>query len=464
MPLRLAVFTNLTRDHLDFHGDMESYFAAKRRLFDLRKPGAPAVVNVDDPFGRRLAGQVGGRGRHVRSRRRGGATVRAESVALRPLRRFLRRGLAGGRFPDLARPCSGGSTSITSSRAAAAASLSESRPRRSRRACPAVRRVPGRLERVEAGQPYAILVDYAHTEDALRAAPLGGARADDRKIILVFGCGGDRDRGKREPMGRVAGTLRGHPDRDVRQSALRGSEAILADVERGLRGLRRNEVPAHRGPPRGDPSRDRSGQPAEPSSSSPERGTRRSRSSAIARIRSTTARSRRSSRRADELHARPDLARALGVAGPRRTSPLTGRRRRLARGAAGRPLRRPPRSARRTATTSRRTPSPGGAAAILASGLSPGLDGPGARRGRFPTRERCPLALASWLKRRAGFRLAAIAGSAGKTTTKEFAAAILSRRCRGRQDAGQPEQRDRFSRCRSSTSPRDRTGWSARWG
>jgi UDP-N-acetylmuramoyl-L-alanyl-D-glutamate--2,6-diaminopimelate ligase len=98
----------------------------------------------------------------------------------------------------------------------------------------AVESVPGRLERVEAGQPYAILVDYAHTPDALERLLCAVRELSDRKIILVFGCGGDRDRGKREPMGRIAGTLADISIATSDNPRSEDPEAILSEVERGL--------------------------------------------------------------------------------------------------------------------------------------------------------------------------------------------------------------------------------------
>ena len=100
--------------------------------------------------------------------------------------------------------------------------------------CAAVVRVPGRLEPVEAGQPYPIIVDYAHTEDALRRLLLAVRDLTDRRIILVFGCGGDRDRGKRAPMGKVAGTLADVAVATSDNPRSEDPEAILSEVERGL--------------------------------------------------------------------------------------------------------------------------------------------------------------------------------------------------------------------------------------
>jgi len=100
--------------------------------------------------------------------------------------------------------------------------------------CAAVTRVPGRLEPVEAGQPYRIIVDYAHTEDALKRLLLAVRDLTDRKIILVFGCGGDRDRGKRAPMGKVAGSLSDIAIATSDNPRSEDPEAILAEVEVGL--------------------------------------------------------------------------------------------------------------------------------------------------------------------------------------------------------------------------------------
>jgi UDP-N-acetylmuramoyl-L-alanyl-D-glutamate--2,6-diaminopimelate ligase len=98
----------------------------------------------------------------------------------------------------------------------------------------AVRRVPGRFERVEAGQPFTILVDYAHTPDALERLLLSIRDLTDKKIVLVFGCGGDRDRGKRFPMGQIAGRLADVPIITSDNPRSEDPEAILSDVEQGV--------------------------------------------------------------------------------------------------------------------------------------------------------------------------------------------------------------------------------------
>ena len=228
----VAVFTNLTQDHLDFHGDLETYFDAKKKLFTLRKPAAAAVVNVDDAFGRRLAAEAappvvtwspsGAR-----------ADVRAQDVRSDLSGTSLAVVHAGGRFRISSALL--GRFNADNLLGAAAAGLSLGvNAEEIADGCAAVTRVPGRLEPVEAGQPYRIIVDYAHTEDALKRLLLAVRDLTDRKIILVFGCGGDRDRGKRAPMGKVAGSLSDIAIATSDNPRSEDPEAILAEVEVGL--------------------------------------------------------------------------------------------------------------------------------------------------------------------------------------------------------------------------------------
>ena len=228
----VAVFTNLTQDHLDFHGDLETYFGAKKRLFELRKPGAPAVVNADDAFGRRILQQTPA---PVVSWSVAGAPadVRAENVRCNLSGIELDVVHPGGRF-RISSPLVG-RFNVDNLTGAAAAGLSLGLSEAEVTAgIAAVARVPGRLERVEAGQPYPIVVDYAHTEDALRRLLLAVRDLTDKKIVLVFGCGGDRDAGKRAPMGRVAGRLADIAIATSDNPRSEDPDAILAQVEVGL--------------------------------------------------------------------------------------------------------------------------------------------------------------------------------------------------------------------------------------
>lgn len=195
-----AVFTNLTRDHLDYHGDMESYRSAKRSLATLLRAGGTMVVNVDDPA---WSGLTDSAPRVVRfgleSRE---ADVRARNVAL---------GAFGARFrlvaPDGEAPVELpllGAYNLQNALAAAAActALGESVGAIAERLA-TVPQVPGRLERIS-GRPCTVLRDYAHTPDALERVLAAIRPLVEGRLIVVFGAGGDRDRGKRPLMGAVA--------------------------------------------------------------------------------------------------------------------------------------------------------------------------------------------------------------------------------------------------------------------
>jgi UDP-N-acetylmuramoyl-L-alanyl-D-glutamate--2,6-diaminopimelate ligase len=227
-----AVFTNLTRDHLDFHGTMEEYYEAKKRLFALRKPGGLAVVNVDDPYGRRLLSEIAPPFASF-SPSGAAADFRAEESRCDLGGTRFELVHAGGRFA-VASPLLGRfQVGNVLGAAAAGLCLGVAEPDVAA-AIAAVTRVPGRLERVEAGQLYPILVDYAHTPDALERLLSSVRELTDRKILLVFGCGGDRDRGKRAPMGEIAGRLADIAIATSDNPRSERPEAILADVEEGL--------------------------------------------------------------------------------------------------------------------------------------------------------------------------------------------------------------------------------------
>ncbi|HVM15622.1 MAG TPA: UDP-N-acetylmuramoyl-L-alanyl-D-glutamate--2,6-diaminopimelate ligase [Egibacteraceae bacterium] len=196
----VAVFTNLTQDHLDFHADIEDYFAAKARLFT---PGftPSAVVNVDDPFGRRLAEQtpvqvvrVGSSpGDHVTAREVNSGPAGSAFTALLRGRPVAVRTHLTGHFNVTNALCALAAADVMGIDAGTAAAGIAALPG-----------VPGRMERVEAGQPFTVLVDYAHTPDSLENV-LGAARAiSTSRVLVVVGCGGERDRGKRPLMGRIA--------------------------------------------------------------------------------------------------------------------------------------------------------------------------------------------------------------------------------------------------------------------
>ena len=195
------VFTNLTQDHLDFHSDMEQYFLAKRRLFE--GDGGPAIVNVDDDYGRRLAGELPDATTFAIDR---DADVRARDVEFDP---------RGSRF-TLATPDGEvevatrlpGLFNVSNALAAAGAARALGVPLGTiADALAAAGRVPGRFEPVDEGQPFAVLVDYAHTPDSLENVLRAARAITGGRLIVVFGAGGDRDRGKRPLMGKVAAAL-----------------------------------------------------------------------------------------------------------------------------------------------------------------------------------------------------------------------------------------------------------------
>ena len=228
----VTVFTNLTHDHLDFHGGMEEYFQAKRMLFAMRKPGAPGVVNADDPYGARLAREIEPPVVSFSPLDRD-ADVRAQAIRCDLAETSFDVRHAAGAFRVVS-PLAG-RFNVENLLAAAASGLALGfRPDEISAALAAVGRVPGRFERVEAGQPFPILVDYAHTPDALERLLLAIRDLTDKKIVLVFGCGGDRDRAKRFPMGRIAGRLADLPILTSDNPRSEDPESILDEVERGV--------------------------------------------------------------------------------------------------------------------------------------------------------------------------------------------------------------------------------------
>jgi UDP-N-acetylmuramoyl-L-alanyl-D-glutamate--2,6-diaminopimelate ligase len=199
----VLVFTNLTQDHLDFHGTMESYYDAKRRLF---AQAEHAVVNVGDEWGRRLAAELPGATAFD-------ATADPIDADLRLKGRFNRENAAAAAAAARALALPGDAIS---------------------RGLEAVDVVPGRFEVVDEGQPFTVVVDYAHTPDALETVLEAARELTRSRVICVFGAGGDRDREKRPLMGRIVAEL---ADEALVTSDNPRSEdpaAIAADVVDGL--------------------------------------------------------------------------------------------------------------------------------------------------------------------------------------------------------------------------------------
>lgn len=229
----LALFTNLTRDHFDFHGDVESYYAAKRSLFDRLKPGGRAVVGIGDDYGRRLAAELGSGASKPVTFGPGG-DVEAADVEL--TLDGIRGSIATPRGEVAFTSRLVGRYNLQNLEAAVAAAealeLSHEAVIAGISRQPAL---PGRLESLDCGQPYPVLIDYAHTPGALEAALRSVAELTDRRIALVFGCGGDRDRGKRPIMGRIAGELAALPVVTSDNPRSEDPQAIMSAIEEGLR-------------------------------------------------------------------------------------------------------------------------------------------------------------------------------------------------------------------------------------
>jgi UDP-N-acetylmuramoyl-L-alanyl-D-glutamate--2,6-diaminopimelate ligase len=233
-----AIFTNFTRDHLDFHHTMEEYFLAKRLLFE--GAGAPppkyAVLNRDDENGRKLAGAGSEVLWYGISE---GSTVRAVDISatIEGLRFTVEYG--GARIP--VESALMGRINVYNILAACGAGftygLDAETVARGIRDC---RAVPGRFERVDEGQPFAVVVDYAHTDDALRNTIATARELTPGKVITLFGCGGDRDRTKRPLMGQAAAE---YSDLVVLTSDNPRSEDPVAILNDALVGLRRYDTP-----------------------------------------------------------------------------------------------------------------------------------------------------------------------------------------------------------------------------
>jgi UDP-N-acetylmuramoyl-L-alanyl-D-glutamate--2,6-diaminopimelate ligase len=197
-----AIFTNLTQDHLDFHPTMEDYYAAKHRLFELEP--AVAVVGVDDDYGRRLASTAAGA---VTFALESPADYRARDVRLSPEGAEFVAVTPEGEEVELHSPLRGRFNVANALGALAAAHRLGVPLATIAAALPGAEPVPGRFQPVDEGQPFAVLVDYAHTPDSLENVLRAARSLTDERLICVFGCGGDRDRGKRPQMGRIAAEL-----------------------------------------------------------------------------------------------------------------------------------------------------------------------------------------------------------------------------------------------------------------
>jgi UDP-N-acetylmuramoyl-L-alanyl-D-glutamate--2,6-diaminopimelate ligase len=241
IPFDVAVFTNLTRDHLDYHKTMDEYFAAKRILFDGSGEKVPrvAVLNADDEYGLQLVKYCKGRGTEVITYGMSKADFHTAKLEITP---------QGTRFylitPEGSISASSpliGRVNVYNILAASAAAYARGcRGEAIATGVDNLSRVPGRFERVDCGQPFTVVVDYAHTDDALRnltSLAREFVKASGGRVITVFGCGGDRDRSKRPLMGEAAGN---GSDFVVLTSDNPRSEDPLAIINDALVGLQRS--------------------------------------------------------------------------------------------------------------------------------------------------------------------------------------------------------------------------------
>ncbi len=226
-----AVFANLTRDHLDYHGDMEAYFAAKKRLFEMLPPGAPAAVNMDDPRGEAV--------RKIAARPVTYAINKPADVTPGPLALSFKGLEFDARTPNgnvHVRSRLVGRPNVSNILAAVAVTTALGLPAAAiERGLSDLGGVPGRFEVVSAdNDDITVVIDYAHTDDALKNLLETARPLAQRRVITVFGCGGDRDRTKRPLMGAVAARLSDlvvvTSDNPRREDPVR----IIEEIKRGV--------------------------------------------------------------------------------------------------------------------------------------------------------------------------------------------------------------------------------------
>lgn len=229
-----AIFTNLTPEHLDFHGNMENYFFAKAQLFSRCKK---AIINLDDAYGKRLSDTVscpvitcsanGNR-----------ADFCAEDVTMRGIDGSSYRVMAKNLQFSVQTPIPGAFSVINSLEAAACAAVLGVSPSVITSAIGSLTGISGRLERVRLGTvaDFSVFIDYAHTPDALRSLleTARGFCGKDRRIVLVFGCGGDRDKGKRPVMGRIASELADYCIITSDNSRMEEPMSIIREITDGM--------------------------------------------------------------------------------------------------------------------------------------------------------------------------------------------------------------------------------------
>jgi len=230
----VGVFSNLTPDHLDFHHDMESYYQAKRLLFvpEGENRIEAAVINVDDPYGRRLVSEIPGP--VVSYGMTAPANIHVLECSPRMDGTHLCLATHQGEI-DVETRLVGRPNVYNIMAAVGAAQALDIVPDAIRLGIEKLAGVPGRMEIIDQGQPFTIIVDYAHTPDALDNLLETVTQLNHRRVITVFGCGGDRDRIKRPVMGRIAGAKSDYVIATSDNPRSEDPDQILAEIEAGLR-------------------------------------------------------------------------------------------------------------------------------------------------------------------------------------------------------------------------------------
>jgi UDP-N-acetylmuramoyl-L-alanyl-D-glutamate--2,6-diaminopimelate ligase len=242
----VAVFTNLTQDHLDFHGTMENYFEAKARLFtglaeQKAKTTAAAVINIDDRYGAQLVDRLEKKSRVITY----GVSARADFRASNYHAEFAGTSYqldARGKSYLVRVPLIGRFNVANSMAALAAANSIGISLREAILSLGRSPQVPGRLEAVPAKRQFQVFVDYAHTDDALLNVLKTLRELSPRKLVVVFGCGGDRDKQKRPLMGRVADQNADYSIITSDNPRKEDPDAIIADAEKGFRSDRYEKI------------------------------------------------------------------------------------------------------------------------------------------------------------------------------------------------------------------------------
>lgn len=234
---RVAVFTNLTQDHLDFHRDLQKYFKAKIKLFKflLDDTAGVAVVNIDDQYGSQILETA--RKSSIAYGLQEDAELRGEDIRINPGGVSFTARFTGGRIPLNLKLT--GKFNVYNALAATGTALALGiAPEKIKEGLEGLKGVAGRFELVDFGQNFTAIVDFAHTPDGLENILRTARELTTRRIIVVFGCGGDRDRDKRPKMGKIAGEL---ADMTIITSDNPRSEEpldIIRDIEEGIRQIK----------------------------------------------------------------------------------------------------------------------------------------------------------------------------------------------------------------------------------